>query len=151
MVYYVWQLLHWLLIFFYIRFLILCRKNIKFKFSIRISLIINLWAQFNSLIKKSNQMLIWKELILFGDQPPSQEGSPESHSYVVIHVVCEACQLVPSDFSNLCVWSLLSFLCPLQSLFHVLSSGVNHNVTTRGWLLPSPSLTGSNTWCPVPQ
>ena len=45
-----------------------------------------------------------------------------------------------------CAWSLLSFLCPLQSLCHAFSSGVNHNVTAMGWLLPSPSLAGSRTW-----
>ena len=38
------------------------------------------------------------------------------------------------------------FLCPFQSLYHVLSSGVNHNANDRGWLLPSPSLADSQTW-----
>ena len=42
------------------------------------------------------------------------------------------------------------FLCSLQSLCHALSFWVNHNATARRWLLPSPSLAGSHTWCPVP-
>ena len=48
------------------------------------------------------------------------------------------------------VRSLLSILCPLRSLCHALSSGVNNSATARGQLLPTPSLTGSHTWCPVP-
>ena len=42
--------------------------------------------------------------------------------------------------------SLLLYLCPLQSLCHALSSGVNHNATARGQHFPSPSLAGSQTW-----
>ena len=38
----------------------------------------------------------------------------------------------------------------LQSLCHALSSGANHNSTARRWLLSSPSLAGSHTWCPIP-
>ena len=42
--------------------------------------------------------------------------------------------------------SLLSILCPLQSLCPALSSGVNHNASARRRHFPSPSLAGSRTW-----
>ena len=42
--------------------------------------------------------------------------------------------------------SLLWYLCPLQSLCHALSSGVNHNASARRRHFPSPSLAGSQTW-----
>ena len=45
-----------------------------------------------------------------------------------------------------CARSLFSFLCPLLSLCHALSSEVNHNATAKGWFLPSPPLAGSQTW-----
>ena len=54
---------------------------------------------------------------------------------------------VPSGFSDLIVTrSLLWCLCPLQSLCHALSSGVNHNATAKRQHFPSPSLAGSQTW-----
>ena len=58
---------------------------------------------------------------------------------------------VPSGFSDLIVArSLLWCLCLLQSLCHALSSGVNHNASARRQHFSSPSLAGSQTWCPVP-
>ena len=42
--------------------------------------------------------------------------------------------------------SLLWYLCPLQSLCHALSSGVNHNASARRQHFPSLSLAGSQTW-----
>ena len=58
-----------------------------------------------------------------------------------VDCVCSLWFLRP-DFAR----SLLWCLCPLQSLCHALSSGVNHNASTRGQHFPSPSLTGSQTW-----
>ena len=42
--------------------------------------------------------------------------------------------------------SLLWYLCPLQSLCHALSSGVNHIASARRQHFPSPSLASSQTW-----
>ena len=53
---------------------------------------------------------------------------------------------VSSGFSSLMRSESVIFLCPLQSLFHVLSSGVNHNATARRRHFPSPSLAGNQTW-----
>ena len=53
---------------------------------------------------------------------------------------------VPSGFSDLMVLGVCNeFLCPLQSLCHALSSGVNNNTTARMAASPSPSLAGSQT------
>ena len=56
----------------------------------------------------------------------------------------------PNKFSHVLVL-LLSSMFVLEIIavvifIFILSSGVNHNVTARGWLLPFPSLAGSQTW-----
>ena len=45
-----------------------------------------------------------------------------------------------------CARSLFFCLCPFLSLCPALSSRIKHNAFSRGWLLPSPSLAGSQTW-----
>ena len=45
-----------------------------------------------------------------------------------------------------CAWSLLFCLCPFLSLFPALSSRIKHNAFSRGRLLSSPLLAGSQTW-----
>ena len=47
---------------------------------------------------------------------------------------------------SLCAWSLLFCFYPFLGLCLVLSSRIKHNAFIRGWLLPSPSLAGSQTW-----
>ena len=44
------------------------------------------------------------------------------------------------------LWLLQPDVLGVFCLSSVLSSGVNHNATARGWLLSSPSLAGSQTW-----
>ena len=53
---------------------------------------------------------------------------------------------MPSGFSSLICSESVVFLCPLQSLCHAISSGVNHNTTARRQFLSSSSLAGSQTW-----
>ena len=50
---------------------------------------------------------------------------------------------VPSSFI-LCTWSH-SVSSSFQSCCHVLSFGIKHNHVSQGWILPSPSLVGSQT------
>ena len=53
---------------------------------------------------------------------------------------------IPLVSPALWAWSLLFCLCPFLSLCPSLSSRIKHNVFSIGWLLPSPSLAGSQTW-----
>ena len=55
------------------------------------------------------------------------ENSTERMWWLVVTVVCILWFLKPN-----CARSLLILLCPLQSLCHAHSSGVNHNATARG-------------------
>ena len=62
------------------------------------------------------------------------------------HVISVGTTSVSSGFSDLMCSESVVFLRLLQSLCHELSSGANHSITTRRWLLQSPSLVGSQTW-----
>ena len=92
-------------------------------------------------------MLLYKELILIRYQPLRHGGSPEPHltvenSFSVVSM--SACSLW--FLQLLYAWSLLFCLFPFLSLCHALSSRIKHNAFSRGWLFPSPSLAGSQTW-----
>ena len=87
--------------------------------------------QFNILVK-SNQMLLWKELILSEANPRSQgssrttcENSTKRMWWLVMTLS------IPSVSPTWSARSLLPILCHLQSLCPALSSGVNHNATAR--------------------
>ena len=58
---------------------------------------------------------------------------------------------VPSDFSDLMMLGVCcEFLCPLQSLCHALSYGVNHNTTARDDFSHLHPLPADRPGCPVP-
>ena len=89
----------------------------------------------------------------FNQKPtPVARDPPEPHAKIPLNEfgdwwwLCLYPLVSPPD----CARSLLRCLCHLQSLCHELSSKVNHKTTARRQFLPSPPLTGSHTWCPVP-
>ena len=80
---------------------------------------------------ESNQMLLWKEL---NYQRPTLVAWRSSRDTCKCYFACEigggcVCTHGISDLMVLGV--CCEFLCPLQSLCHALSSGVNHNATAR--------------------
>ena len=76
-----------------------------------------------------------------GSSRATCENSTKHMWKLVVTVVCSLWFLRPD-----CARSLLWCLCHLRSLYPALSSGVNHNATAKGWLLPSSSLADSQTW-----
>ena len=76
-----------------------------------------------------------------------REGLPEPHSNVVNSRSVGSISADSLWFLQLlCAWSLLFYLCSFLRLCPSFSSRIKHNAFSRGWLLPSPSLAGSQTW-----
>ena len=92
-------------------------------------------------------MLLCKELILIRGQPPRQGGSPEPHLTEVNSRSVVSMSACPLWFLQpFCAWSLLFCLCPFLSHCPTLSSRIKHKAFSRGQLLSTPSLAGSQTW-----
>ena len=108
---------------------------------------------FNCNVKTNyNYNVIMKRINFNQRQTPEPRDPPEPHAKIPLNAcgnwwwLCLYHLVSPPDVAR----SLLWCLCPLQSLCHALSSGVNHNASARGSTSHLRPLPAAKSGCPVP-